>query len=135
MEKLCKQCGDRTRRNGCAIYCFACARHREKVNSRKYYHEKKKGLGKLCLFCKEEDAQVHHADMNRNNNEPINLIPLCNRCHMNVHFKILKPFINKMVMELEGRDYKGTEIAKIIGLSKQRIYKILNKDDKKTKTK
>jgi hypothetical protein len=36
----------------------------------------------LCAICAEKDPQLHHLDENRENNEPLNLIPLCPNCHL-----------------------------------------------------
>ena len=50
------------------------------------YHEKK------CIICGETNiVAVHHRDGNKNNNNPINLIPLCPTHHqyMHSHFKYL----------------------------------------------
>lgn len=44
------------------------------------YHEPK------CVVCEEKNViDVHHYDENRNNNEPINLIPLCPTHHRYCH--------------------------------------------------
>jgi hypothetical protein len=46
-----------------------------------FVHHKKK-----CVVCGEEKiVAVHHYDLNHNNNEPSNLIPLCPTHHQYVH--------------------------------------------------
>lgn len=47
-----------------------------------YYHKKE------CIICKECNiVAVHHYDMNHNNNNPCNLIPLCPTHHQYMHSK------------------------------------------------
>jgi len=50
--------------------------------------------GYNCLNCgvSKEDCQldVHHIDKNRKNNSPLNLIPLCARCHPKLENDIVK---------------------------------------------
>lgn len=35
-----------------------------------------------CAICGEDRPQIHHIDMNNENNDPNNLIPLCPNCHL-----------------------------------------------------
>ena len=41
--------------------------------------------GKLCYFCLMKAMDIHHIDLNRQNNSSENLIPLCRSCHNKVH--------------------------------------------------
>lgn len=53
------------------------------------YHKRK------CVCCNENKVlDVHHFDENRDNNEPINLIPLCPTHHRYVHSKYKNEVIN-----------------------------------------
>src|SRR5256885_12038233 len=35
-----------------------------------------------CAICGEADPQLHHIDENPSNNDQMNLIPLCPKCHL-----------------------------------------------------
>lgn len=48
---------------------------------------------KICL--KEENLQVHHIDMNRENSEIENLMILCASCHRKIHVLYKKGFTHK----------------------------------------
>lgn len=37
------------------------------------------------LECDQDFEHIHHIDMDRNNNDIDNLIPLCSYCHSNIH--------------------------------------------------
>jgi len=108
-------------------YHGRCADRVTKIKQRTYKKEWRKSLGDRCIFCESLDIEIHHSDMNRSNNTKENLIPLCRKCHVRVHFKIIKPFIRKITNSLKDERYSVIDIAKLIGLSRQRIYKILSK--------
>ena len=39
-----------------------------------------------CMICWSEDRlQIHHKDKNHNNQDPLNLIKLCYKCHCEAH--------------------------------------------------
>jgi len=38
-----------------------------------------------CQICGEKAVLIHHIDKNNSNNNPTNLISLCNNCHLNLH--------------------------------------------------
>lgn len=55
------------------------------------YHEKK------CIICGEQKiVAAHHYDENRENNEPLNLIPLCPTHHTYVHSKYRDEVMSKI---------------------------------------
>jgi len=59
----------------------------DSVPNKKFYQRiAYEAWGKNCLNCgktKEEmQIGIHHIDKNRKNNNPFNLIPLCNKCHV-----------------------------------------------------
>lgn len=74
-----------------ASYTAVCWRH----------HEKK------CIVCDENKiVAVHHNDHNHENNDPINLIPLCPTHHQYVHSRYrdeVQPIIDKYVKDKWGR--------------------------------
>jgi hypothetical protein len=42
--------------------------------------------GEECIVCgADKDILVHHVDGNRGNNDMDNLIPVCERCHTDIH--------------------------------------------------
>lgn len=48
-----------------------------------------------CRICGSDSVEaqlnVHHIDINRNHNEPINLVTLCRSCHRQVHNEGYRP--------------------------------------------
>ena len=84
-------------------YCSrSCSNNRSdwwKGNASRYrticfqYHPKQ------CIICGfDKIVEVHHRDHNRNNNEPMNLIPLCPNHHQMLHSK----WRNDVVPEIEN---------------------------------
>jgi len=39
----------------------------------------------VCQFCKKKGILIHHIDKDNKNNNPNNLICLCNKCHLKLH--------------------------------------------------
>jgi len=64
---------------------------RTKEDTKYNYREKALNhYGKKCSICDEDREhvlQVHHIDLNRDNNDIDNLKVLCANCHLDVHFK------------------------------------------------
>ena len=61
------------------------------------YHQKK------CVVCEEERiVAVHHFDHNHNNNDPVNLIPLCPTHHNYVHSRYKDLVIGKIEEYIEN---------------------------------
>ena len=59
-----------------------------------------------CQVCKQHtfELELHHVDKNNTNDELVNLKPLCTKCHLLVHGKILVFFyepIGKIKIALE----------------------------------
>ena len=51
--------------------------------------QRKKALnlsGQRCICGSNLNLCVHHIDQNRNNNELINLLVVCKKCHCKIHF-------------------------------------------------
>lgn len=132
--KACKTCdSDISARPGNALFCFKCIEKRNAEKAKESYKRKRGEFvgNKECLFCKTtKELQGHHSDMNRENNNSDNFIYLCRSCHSKVHFRILRPFVRNITKSLKELRFGVIEIAKIIGLSRQRIYKILERVDK-----
>jgi len=130
-KRECRTCGkDISKRAGNAVYCFPCLYKRENQKSKESGRRKRKDFvaDKKCIFCGSvKDLQGHHSDMDKRNNTQDNFIFLCMSCHSKVHFRILRPFIRNIAKSLKAERFGVTQIAKIIGLSRQRIYKILEK--------
>ncbi len=42
--------------------------------------------GYLCQICGEPDNHVHHIDYDKQHNDPVNLVTLCNSCHSKTNF-------------------------------------------------
>src|SRR5579859_3230468 len=47
--------------------------------------KKYKKLGKKCFICRELAMALHHKDRNNNNENIDNLIPVCKKCHYDLH--------------------------------------------------
>ena len=60
---------------------------KEKIKSRDRYKCKLCGISQGDCF---STLIVHHKDSNKKNNEIINLITLCRRCHLKLHRKLTK---------------------------------------------
>jgi len=64
--------------------------------SRKYNSKKKmKKLTTGCKICRQEANHLHHIDGNTHNNHIDNLMPLCPRCHYELHSGKIAQKINK----------------------------------------
>ena len=64
--------------------------------------EYQKYTANKCSICDtEQNLQVHHKDGNRNNNQPENLITLCNSCHLRVHSKNLETIFADEITSIE----------------------------------
>lgn len=61
---------------------------------------------KECIVCGEDKiVAVHHNDHNHNNNDPMNLIPLCPTHHQYVHSRYadeVQPIIDKYISEISS---------------------------------
>jgi len=125
---ICSICGKKKRANAPAKYCFECARKKQKQNR---LSKKNIIISDRCAFCDKKREHIHHTDLDKNNNELLNLLPLCWSCHSRVHSFILKPFIQKIVNNLKEKRYTIIEISEIVGLTRSRIYQILKSSENK----
>lgn len=60
--------------------------------------------GKKCIKCGEEKiVTVHHYDLNHNNNDPNNLVPLCPTHHQYLHSRYadeVQPIVDEFIKNL-----------------------------------
>ena len=126
MKKIiCSNCGKLIQRMAPAKYCFKCAREKQ-IERGKNNRKKIKGtLSDKCSFCGKKREHIHHADLNRDNNNVSNLLPVCWNCHSRIHSFILRPFIKKIVTTLKQKRYTVIKISEIVGLTRSRIYQII----------
>jgi len=62
------------------------------------FDELRERVGK-CWICEStENLNVHHIDLNRENNDSINLVVVCKRCHGKIHFLLQR-------MEISPKDW------------------------------
>lgn len=57
----------------------------------------KKEFSHSCGYCDANDPQLHHIDEDPSNNDPLNLIPLCPSCHMNIQHNPFKKADNRVL--------------------------------------
>ena len=126
---ICQRCGKQTQREGAAKYCTDCANSSAIEKERYEKRMDKRGIKALCSFCGKKREHIHHINMNRQDNALINLLPLCSVCHLTIHATILRPFIRNVIHSLKKERFSIIEIANVIGLTRQRVYKILEKSD------
>ena len=91
-----------------------------------------------CQICGKTNTRlhVHHKDNHgvhltpKPNNELNNLVTLCAGCHTKLHFGTLYKYENVVGLREEGLTL--AEIGKICGVSRQRIHKVLAKNNRPT---
>lgn len=95
----------------------------------KFIHDR----DKVCQICgKSEKLDVHHIDMkgphltSNSNESPDNLILLCHKCHIRLHFGILGKHKEIIKKRINGETYQS--IANQYGLSRQRIFQIIKEN-------
>lgn len=117
--KHCKVCGTPVKRDesetcshGCANKLFRTGPNHGNWKESAYrttcfaYHKKE------CIVCGEAKiVDVHHRDRNKNNNSPLNLIPLCPTHHKYCHSKhkhlvekIIREYIDKHTIQKAAND-------------------------------
>lgn len=90
-----------------------------------------------CDICKGEASEIHHADETDDNHEPSNLIPLCRKCHLDIHkINTTKPIwdfheIERQMM-IHGLDAK--DLGEAAGLNQVTILTILRVGSTKNST-
>ncbi len=94
-QKDCPVCGDPVKDINATTCSYACSNtyYRSGINHPNHndsgyriicfhYHEKK------CVVCDERNiVEVHHYDLDKQNNDPRNLVPLCSTHHKYMHSK------------------------------------------------
>lgn len=56
----------------------------------RYYKDEIKKISAQCYMCKDDRTYLidaHHADGNNKNNDDLNIMPLCKKCHAIMHLK------------------------------------------------
>lgn len=93
---ICQECGKTIfRETRGTKFCFECSGERAKAQQRERDRIKREGYGNECIFCGLKMEHIHHADMDRKNNNKSNLLPLCIKCHKKVHALIIKPILKR----------------------------------------
>lgn len=121
--KVCKTCGDEFTWNGRlktkayqrAQYCSrSCANNRQLWWNENATHYKTIALRHWehsCAICGfDKIVAIHHIDMQKSNNDPTNLIPLCPNHHEMVHSKYheeVQPLIDELVEQKWGLGANG----------------------------
>ena len=93
---ICKDCGKTIYRCANAMFCFGCIEKHEREGGRLRYARNRGKIGQECIFCGRELEQIHHADLDTENNISKNLVPLCMKCHKKIHYLIIKPILRKV---------------------------------------
>lgn len=109
-----------------------------------YFNRKKFGGNKYNVFCRDNfccvicgktekqedeeigrDLSIHHKNKNKKDNSIKNLMTICLKCHKCIHHPYEKR--NEAIIKLRSLDKRVLEIAKIFGISHQRVSKICAK--------
>lgn len=112
-------------RDTAAQLCLDCLTSSKYARKLKRKREGRVGVKQYCIFCGKEQEHIHHLDLDRQNNNSENLISVCYKCHRIIHYLILKFVLKKIIQKLKENRFTVIEISKIIGFSRQRIYKII----------
>ncbi len=81
------------------------------------------------------DLNIHYKDGNeyvktpQPNNSLDNLVTLCDRCHLQLHFDTLER--HKSIIALRNEGYKLRVIGEKFGISRQRVFRILKSESNK----
>lgn len=111
--KICANCGSEfiwigreftkefSRVRFCSKSCSNSRKHWWDNNATQYRTIAFKNWPKECAICKfDKIVAVHHLDENHNNNDPMNLIPLCPNHHEMIHSRWkteLEPIIDELL--------------------------------------
>lgn len=92
-----------------------------------------------CAKCGQEAMYVHHRDFSNDNHDVENLLPVCARCHMNIHRKRneeIKLIWDTQLIEfaLMHRGLDAKELASLIGHTPSSIGNILRGGSTKNST-
>ena len=86
--------------------------HQIVANYKNFGHDrlskkKLKKLGKNCSICRQPFKDIHHIDRNNLNDDISNLMPLCERCHYEIHRGEKRKYIGlKKIVKIPKRLYK-----------------------------
>ena len=90
-----------------------------------------------CDICNGKATEVHHADETKSNHDPENLIPICRKCHWELHSVHLdKPIwnIHKLEYYMMKKGLDKRDLASIAGLTYAAINQILKRGSTKNST-
>ena len=81
-----------------------------------------------CRLCHSEDyLKIHHLDGDENNKDLDNLALLCRRCYLKNHgYGHRLSEQTKEILERFEKGERPADLAKAYGLSRQRIFNIIN---------
>lgn len=107
---LCPACGKerivRTDHANITKLCRSCS-SKENTNRNfrtgiKHYRQRALDvLGEICKFCgSTKDLHVHHINGDRSDNTVFNLAPLCQSCHVSIHWQIRKGLSHEEAFDL-----------------------------------
>lgn len=96
----CSRCGKELflRKNSKQQYCISCTAFRAaqiakeknlKTGVKRYRRKALTYFYPICCCCEgEKKIIIHHIDLDRNNNSIDNLMPLCQSCHVMLHYRL-----------------------------------------------
>lgn len=92
-----------------------------------------------CAICGKEATEIHHQDNSYSNHDPDNLLPICHKCHMQLHAqnrRSNKPKINSEAIEyfLAVRGMTKQELAQKINMTGAAVATILRRRTTKNST-
>jgi len=115
---ICKRCGRSLpmHAKGLCDGCYNSVFHIEAVkasNARKYHnidYETYKNITKTCIICGfDKIVELHHIDLNHNNNSSENLVGVCPNHHKMLHHRDFREEVFKVLKE---KGFKTPQIYK-----------------------
>jgi len=90
-----------------------------------------------CKYCGGKATEVHHKDGSKSNHEPENLVPVCHKCHMKLHWpKDKKPRwdTESILVAMMQRGIDKGQLAELIGVNRATISSLLKTGRTKNST-
>lgn len=124
LKKICPVCGkefytdvgEKRRKQECCSYACSNTYFRSGENNGMYHKATKyttlafrHHLHKCCICGEEKIVEIHHYDGNHNNNDMINLVPLCPTHHQYIHSKYKGEIIDEVDAYVEEFKKKFVE--------------------------
>lgn len=79
-------------------------------------------ISRGCAICGQEAIEVHHKDHNPRNANIKNLIPLCRRCHKDIHLSLNAKKIKNNVREIKKHKLWSRSFHKCIICGEKKHY-------------